>query len=169
MSEGFTTTLPSQLNDPIAAMPGVGNPVSRRPTAQTPATDMANTRADFINQTWFAIHKDSKNPELAAKLMNHFINDPEVTKIWGMEIGPVCNSEMRKVQAANYTEGEKKVNAAIERYLNDKAFGIGPLPAAFTKMRPFVTEANEKVAFGQATPEEAAEEFFDNEADIFPK
>ena len=51
VSEGFTTTLPPQLNDPIAAMPGVGNPVSRRPTQQTPNTQMASDRADFINQT----------------------------------------------------------------------------------------------------------------------
>ncbi|HEU4925468.1 MAG TPA: VWA domain-containing protein [Vicinamibacterales bacterium] len=51
VSEGFTTTLPPQLNDPIAAMPGVGNPVSRRPTQQTPATQTASDRADFINQT----------------------------------------------------------------------------------------------------------------------
>ncbi len=51
VSEGFTTTLPAQLNDPIAAMPGVGNPVSRRPTQQTPTTEMASQRADFINQT----------------------------------------------------------------------------------------------------------------------
>ena len=51
VSEGFTTTLPAQLNDPIAAMPGVGNPVSRRPTTPTPATDMASQRADFMNQT----------------------------------------------------------------------------------------------------------------------
>ena len=51
VSEGFTTTLPAQLSDPIAAMPGVGNPVSRRPTQPTPATEMASQRADFINQT----------------------------------------------------------------------------------------------------------------------
>ena len=29
VSEGFTATLPAQLNDPVAAMPGVGNPVGR--------------------------------------------------------------------------------------------------------------------------------------------
>ena len=26
VSEGFTSTVPPQLNDPVAAMPGVGNP-----------------------------------------------------------------------------------------------------------------------------------------------
>jgi VWFA-related protein len=51
VSEGFTTTLPAQLNDPIAAMPGVGNPVSRRPTPQTPAVDRSQERADFMNST----------------------------------------------------------------------------------------------------------------------
>jgi VWFA-related protein len=51
VSEGFTTTLPAQLNDPIAAMPGVGNPVARRPTPQTPAIDRAQERADFMNST----------------------------------------------------------------------------------------------------------------------
>ena len=51
VSEGFTSTLPPQLNDPIAAMPGVGNPVSRRPTPSTPATDAANARTDWMNST----------------------------------------------------------------------------------------------------------------------
>jgi VWFA-related protein len=51
VSEGFTTTLPPQLNDPIAAMPGIGNPVSRRPTASTPAMDAAQQRVDFMNTT----------------------------------------------------------------------------------------------------------------------
>jgi VWFA-related protein len=51
VSEGFTASLPAQLNDPVAALPGVGNPVGRRPTPQTPATDMARQRADFMNTT----------------------------------------------------------------------------------------------------------------------
>ena len=51
VSEGFTATLPAQLNDPVAAMPGVGNPTARRPTPQTPTTDTARQRADFMNQT----------------------------------------------------------------------------------------------------------------------
>ncbi len=31
VSEGFTATLPPQLNDPVAAMPGLGNPARRAP------------------------------------------------------------------------------------------------------------------------------------------
>ena len=51
VSEGFTTTLPAQLNDPVAAMPGFGNPVSRRPTQPTPAAEQASQRTDFLNST----------------------------------------------------------------------------------------------------------------------
>jgi VWFA-related protein len=51
VSEGFTASLPPQLNDPVAAMPGVGNPVSRRPLPQNTGTDIAQQRNDFMNQT----------------------------------------------------------------------------------------------------------------------
>jgi VWFA-related protein len=51
VSEGFTTSLPPQLNDPVAAMPGVGNPVGRRPTPNNPTLDRAQERADFMNST----------------------------------------------------------------------------------------------------------------------
>jgi VWFA-related protein len=44
VSEGFTTNLPAQVNDPIAAMPGVGNTARRDPT------DYRNDRAEFYNQ-----------------------------------------------------------------------------------------------------------------------
>ena len=44
VSEGFTATLPDQLNDPVAAMPGVGNPRRGRPGADT-----QNDRLDFAN------------------------------------------------------------------------------------------------------------------------
>ena len=44
VSEGFTATLPDQLNDPVANMPGLGNPRRGRPGA-----DVVNERVDFAN------------------------------------------------------------------------------------------------------------------------
>jgi VWFA-related protein len=51
ISEGFTSTLPPQLNDPIASMPRVGNPVARRPTTTPQGGDLMAERIDFMNQT----------------------------------------------------------------------------------------------------------------------
>jgi VWFA-related protein len=48
VSEGFTAQLPAQLNDPVAAMPGMGNPARR-----TPGVEPTNPRAEsieFFNQ-----------------------------------------------------------------------------------------------------------------------
>ena len=38
VSEGFTATLPPQLNDPVAAMPGLGNSARRNPNIQNSDT-----------------------------------------------------------------------------------------------------------------------------------
>src|SRR5262245_20943227 len=38
VSEGFTATLPPQLNDPVAAMPGMNNPARRNPNIQNSDT-----------------------------------------------------------------------------------------------------------------------------------
>jgi VWFA-related protein len=49
VSEGFSNTLPAQLADPIAAMPGVGNPYHGRPS---PTDDTAGqTSREFFAQT----------------------------------------------------------------------------------------------------------------------
>ena len=44
VSEGFTNTLPPQLNDPVSAMPGFGNPARNRPAVE------ASDRTEFFNQ-----------------------------------------------------------------------------------------------------------------------
>ena len=44
VSEGFTATLPPQMNDPVAAMPGLGNAARRRP-----GMEAVDDRVDFCN------------------------------------------------------------------------------------------------------------------------
>ncbi len=48
VSEGFTSVLPPQLRDPIASMPGMGNPNRRNPNAG--AGNINEDRADFLGQ-----------------------------------------------------------------------------------------------------------------------
>jgi VWFA-related protein len=48
VSEGYTAVLPPQLRDPIAAMPGMGNPNRRNPLAGE--NSVTEDRADFIGQ-----------------------------------------------------------------------------------------------------------------------
>jgi VWFA-related protein len=48
VSEGYTAMLPPQLRDPVAAMPGVGNPTRRNPMAGE--NSIVEDRADFVGQ-----------------------------------------------------------------------------------------------------------------------
>ncbi len=48
ISEGFTSTLPPQLNDPVAAMPRIGNPNRNNPSAQTSDTVEFFNQADML-------------------------------------------------------------------------------------------------------------------------
>jgi VWFA-related protein len=48
ISEGFTSVLPPQLRDPVASMPGMGNPNRRNPNAG--AGNLNEDRADFLGQ-----------------------------------------------------------------------------------------------------------------------
>ena len=49
VSEGFTATLPAQLADPVAAMPGIGNPARNRPGVDA-STDPRAESQKFFNQ-----------------------------------------------------------------------------------------------------------------------
>jgi VWFA-related protein len=44
VSEGLTSTLPAQLQDPVAALPGYGNPMR-----QSPGTDVSSPRQDSVD------------------------------------------------------------------------------------------------------------------------
>ena len=48
VSEGYTAVLPPQLRDPVAALPGLGNPNRRNPTAGE--NSITEDRADFAGQ-----------------------------------------------------------------------------------------------------------------------
>ena len=48
VSEGYTAVLPPQLRDPVAAMPGMGNPNRRNPLAGE--NSIVEDRADFVGQ-----------------------------------------------------------------------------------------------------------------------
>jgi VWFA-related protein len=48
LSEGFTSVLPPQMRDPVAAMPGMGNPNRRNPNAGM--GNINEERADFMGQ-----------------------------------------------------------------------------------------------------------------------
>ena len=102
----------------------------------------------------------TEQQEEAAKLMNFFLTDPEANDILQIERGVTGDASIRERLTANLGE----VETAIVEYLNVVATDVGPLPPPPPKnagevdraMRP----AWESVAFGKASIEEAAKDFY---------
>lgn len=110
------------------------------------------------SQYW-AIAKTAKNPELAAKFIDFFINDPEAGKILGTERGVPVNSEVRNAILPTLPETSR---LSVE-YINSIASKVGayppPVPLGVSEFDERVFRPlSDKVAFGQITPAEAAKE-----------
>jgi len=121
--------------------------------------------ADYYFSVTMAISANSEHPAEAAKLVNYFVNDPEVAKTYGGEFGPPASKKMRAVVREQQTSEQRKVTDFTDRMLktgvtSDQAWPRGGLQLN----ESLLARANEQVAFGRATPEQAADAFF-NEAE----
>jgi VWFA-related protein len=61
VSEGFTTTLPPQLNDPIAAMPGVGNTNRGNPNAINSVREEFRNMTDMVSELTTIFQEANRN------------------------------------------------------------------------------------------------------------
>lgn len=107
----------------------------------------------------FGIASTSQNPELAAKFIDFFINDLGAGKILGVERGVPVNVDVKNAVVPLIDEVSKRT----VDYISSIADRVGPYPppvpvgASEFDTRAFRPLAD-KVAFGQVTPAEAAEQ-----------
>jgi multiple sugar transport system substrate-binding protein len=107
----------------------------------------------------FGIASTSQNPELAAKFIDFFINDLAAGKILGVERGVPVNVDVKNAVVPLIDEVSKRT----VDYISSIADRVGPYPppvpvgASEFDTRAFRPLAD-KVAFGQVTPAEAAEQ-----------
>ncbi|WP_117194386.1 ABC transporter substrate-binding protein [Rhizobium terrae] len=107
----------------------------------------------------WAIASTSKNPELAAKFIDYFINEPEAGKTLQVERGVPVNIDIQ----AQVQPSLDDVSKLTVDYIKSIAGRVGkypppvPLGASEFEERSFRPLAD-KVAFGQITPKEAGEQ-----------
>jgi VWFA-related protein len=117
VSEGFTGTLPPQLDDPIAAMPGIGNPRRGMPSG---GVDTGPTSQEFFRE--LDIHSEMREVYAAANRSNTSIYalDPRGLSAFEFDINEGVNSGFDRRTAqftrdtlhilANETDGRAIVN-----------------------------------------------------------
>ncbi|WP_104179236.1 ABC transporter substrate-binding protein [Arthrobacter sp. B0490] len=109
-----------------------------------------------------AASSSTEHPEAAAAFVDFLINSPEVGGIFGATLGiPASETQL---EGANL-EGPDK---AVQDYLDSIADRLGEAPAApvagFGAIEQTFWDLGKSIGLGTVTPEEAAQQFFDEAA-----
>ncbi|HLT11938.1 MAG TPA: extracellular solute-binding protein [Micromonosporaceae bacterium] len=110
---------------------------------------------------YWAGSRTTDHPEVVADIINFLVNDPDAGKILGVDRGLSSNLEVRAAVDATLEDPYMKATTAFENEMADK-FGPAPAPPprGHGPLRSVLVTVAESVTYGQATPEEAAAEFF---------
>lgn len=115
--------------------------------------------AEYVIGAYMGISEKSKHPKEAAMLINYFMNDPEAAKLFKIEHGPRGSQKMNEVVLPQLTPADKKV---ID-FVDSMSSNISPIPSpplGSGEVFKLLTTANESVAFGKKSIEQAAADFF---------
>lgn len=106
----------------------------------------------------FAVGRNSKHPELAARLINFMLTDPEATQILGRSRGlPAAKGPFEQLQKAGKLPPLEL--AAREQIRAQRMAGRVPMPSPLfehARLHKFMREVFETVAYGKTTDQEAA-------------
>jgi len=102
----------------------------------------------------------SKNVEEAVKFLNWFMNDPEAAAILG-DVRSVPASSSAQQAAVEAGKIDPVVAMAIEDGLANQGLPDSQL-STDSKLQTALQDVIEKVAFGEAAPEAAADELISN-------
>lgn len=103
----------------------------------------------------FAVSKNSKNQEIAAKFINFLLTDPEAIKALGVDRGiPLTKTGFDVVTKAGLVNDVQM--KAFNQIKNTKIDAPSPLFES-TRMQAFLREVFEQVAFGKIDEKAAAD------------
>lgn len=123
-------------------------------------TDTGTVGLSMAGTNVAAVSPESDHPEVAARLLNFLINDPEASQILGLTRGIPLNTTNYEALAPKLTGGDKIVNDYVLEHQAEFSDpsplappGVSTLPADFTL-------AYENVIFGQQSNADAAESLY---------
>lgn len=107
----------------------------------------------------YTISKRSEHPEAAAKLIDFLVSDTKAADLIRADRGIPANAELRAHLESTLDESAKVEFDFVDRMseLVDGDFVIGP--SGSTESVEILTRVNDAVLFGQASPDEGAEQF----------
>jgi len=111
----------------------------------------------------WVIPSRTENPEEVVRVVNELVNNVEVGKVLGVDRGIPASSEVREAVRRQVPEEERQVFAyleLVEERSPDLPNASIILPPAATEVADNWERVSQSIAFGDATIDEAADEFF---------
>ncbi|KIL52142.1 ABC transporter substrate-binding protein [Jeotgalibacillus soli] len=119
--------------------------------------------------SFFSVTESSEQKEEAAKFLDFFTNSIEANKILNAERGIPVDEEVREELAAAADENNKAIYDYIDLVGENSSPVDKNYPASATEIITLLTEVDEKVMYGQITPEEGAKEFREKAKEILAR
>lgn len=125
-----------------------------------PILDNAKSKGWIVKPSMlFAINKDTKHPEEAAKFLNFLLNDPEGVKILGTTRGiPISESAKETLIQADALKGLEF--DGTELVIQNTGLGLSPY-FEHTRLQDIYRETIEKLSYGELSLDEAAQHLHD--------
>lgn len=107
----------------------------------------------------WSVSENSEHKEEAVKFINFFTNTKEVFDTIGSDRGVPINNEIREEMRADLDEIETKIYDYIDKVTENSSPIDTNFPAQSSEILNELNTIDERVMYGQITPEEGAAEF----------
>ena len=107
-----------------------------------------------------AVSPESEHPEVAAKLLDFLINDPEAAEILGLTRGIPLNTNNYEALAPTLQGGDKIVNDFVLEHQSEFSDPTPLAPAGVSTLPADFTLAYENIIFGQQSNADAAKALY---------
>lgn len=108
---------------------------------------------------FFSVSKTSEHKEEAAKFLNFFINNLEAAQTLGTDRGVPVSSAIREEMRPTLNDVQKETFEYIDSVSENSSPIDAPFPAGASEVVQTLVNVNEKVMYGEMTPEEGATSF----------
>ncbi len=121
----------------------------------------------FIKPSMFmSLTRDAKDVDAAIAYMNDWVNDPESTKVLGLERGIPCSPKVRAALKPSLSDTEKDAVAFFDA-IQDRVGKLPlPEPKGAGEVYELFTRSASEVVLGNIKPSEAAGRFIQDAQDI---
>lgn len=126
-------------------------------------------KSNFLKPSmYFSISADTENPDEAVAVLNFLINSTEANDILLGERGVPASTAISDALYEQLTEQEQTVIKFVTEIVTPNCSPIDPPdPEGSSEINDTLKKIQEKVGYGECTAEEAAEEYYTKEVEIW--